>query len=76
MTEQEKPEPIHTHDASGEPVLETKEQTDAGVATHVEPDPEAASSADEDDEKKNLSDTASTAEGEQAEGFWLGDERA
>lgn len=36
-------------DAEGNPILVTQEETEAGIATHVEPDPDAGK--DEDDEE-------------------------
>jgi hypothetical protein len=48
MNEQE---PIKTHDAEGNPVLVTEEQTDAGTALHVEPDPDAEGEGEESADK-------------------------
>jgi hypothetical protein len=44
-------EPEKALDASGEPVLVSTEETDAGTVTHVTPDPEAAEPAEHEAEQ-------------------------
>ena len=60
--EQEKPEPTKGFDAEGNAVLITEEETEAGKAQHVEPDPEAAKSADDAEADENASKKASGTE--------------